>query len=88
MLAAHSAKVKAARRTSPPATKARLDQAHEAQSVQVVIKANKNELHSELEKKRRMREQKRQAEINDVHRKSGFTGYVRRLHGSFEGGKK
>ena len=35
-----------------------------------------------------MLEEKRQAEIAAVHRKSGFSSFLRKLSGSFEGGKK
>jgi len=36
----------------------------------------------------RMYEQKAQAKRDEVHKRSGYTSYVRRLPGSFEGGKK
>lgn len=48
----------------------------------------KKQLIAEREKLKKMLEAKRQAEVEAVHRKSGFTNYLRRVPGSFEGGKK
>ena len=48
----------------------------------------KKKLAAERERRIKMLEAKRKAEIEAVHRKSGFSTFVRRVPGSFEGGKK
>lgn len=68
--------------------KPRVDQSPEAQAARATTAASKKQRRAEVEKRVRMLEAKRQAEIEVVHRKSGFTNFVRRVPGSFEGGKK
>ena len=42
-------------------------------------------LNAKLRKIEELRELKRQVKIDSVHKKSGFTRYTRRVHGSFGG---
>lgn len=88
LLAAHSRTDVAVRPDPSNPKKPRIDQAPERQAARSAAKASKKQLRAAVAKKVQMLEERRRAEIQEVHRKSGYSNYVRRLPGSFEGGKK
>lgn len=51
-------------------------------------KVDQKDLNSELKKIEAIKAAKLEAERNKIHRKSGFTSYIRRAPGSFEGSSK
>ena len=48
----------------------------------------KKQLRTELQRRASLLEAKRKADIAEKHKKSGYTDYLVRLPGSFEGSKK